>query len=148
MKHLINFSIFEEVNPRDISFIESELNDYFTVAFEFEIETEDKSNIKTRYDELDEDVVEDIITIVMKDMSIRKKSERELVNNLAYELYDSIEYEMVDETTLDKIFDINKLSTEREKEIVIHLRDSIKSVVIEENYAYLKRMVKRTILSG
>ena len=50
---------------------------------------------------------------------------------------------MVDETTLDKIFDINKLSTEREKEIVIHLRDSIKSVVIEENYAYLKRMVKR-----
>ena len=50
MKHLVRFSLYEEVNPKDISFIESELDNYFTVAFEFEIETKDTSNIKTKFE--------------------------------------------------------------------------------------------------
>ncbi len=143
MKHLVRFSLYEEVNPKDISFIESELDSYFTVAFEFEIETKDTSNIKTKYEDLDEDVVEDILTIVIKDMKIRKKSEKEILYNLAYELFDHIEYDLVDNTTFEKIFDLNKYKDDREKEIVAHLKDSIKSVIYEEDYTYLKRMCKR-----
>ena len=145
MKHLIKFNLFEEVNPRDISFIENELDNYFTVAFEFEIETNDKKNIKTKYDDLDEDVVEDILTIVIKDLKIRKKLEKDLLYTLAYELYDHIEYEMIDDNTFEKIFDISNYKDEREKEIVSHLKDSIKSVIYEEDYNYLKRMVKSNL---
>lgn len=32
---LVRFSLFEEVNPKDISFV-AQMDDYFTVAFEFE----------------------------------------------------------------------------------------------------------------
>lgn len=142
MKHLIRFSLFEEVNPKDISFIESELDNYFTVAFEFEIETLDRSNIKTKFKDIDEDSIDDIIEIVYKDMSIRKKSEKELVSNLMYTLYDYVESKSIDLETFENMFDLNKYETEREKEIIEHLRNSIKSFVYEENYAYLKRMVK------
>lgn len=143
MKHLVKFSLFEEVNPRDISYIESELDRYFTVAFEFEIETKDTNNIKTKFEELDEDVIEDILAIVMKDMKVRKKSEKELLYDLAYNLYDHIEYEMVDDNTFESIFDLSKCKDEREKDIVLHLKDSIKSIVYQEDYPYLKRMVKK-----
>ncbi len=143
MRHLVKFSLLEEVNPRDISFVESNLDKYFTLAFEFEIETNDTSNIKTKYEDLDEDVIEDILAVVIKDMKIRKKSEKELIFDLAYSLYDHIEYEIVNSNTFDSIFDLSKYEDEREREIVLHLKDSIKSVVYEEDYVYLKRMVKK-----
>lgn len=142
MKHLIKFSLFEEVNPRDISFIESDLDNYFTVAFEFEIETEDTTNIKIKYDELDEDTVEDVISTVMSDFRVRKKSEKDLIAGLAYDLYDLVENDIATDDSFAKIFDTEKYKSEREKELVSHLRDSIKSVIYEENYTYLKRMVK------
>ena len=45
MKYIFDFYKFnEEINPRDISFIESKFDNYFTIAFEFEVETEDTSN--------------------------------------------------------------------------------------------------------
>lgn len=143
MNHLVRFLLFEEINPRDISYIESELDNYFTIAFEFEIETDDKSNIKTKFEELDEDVVEDVLTIVLKDMKVRKKSEKELLFDLAYNLYDHIEYDMIDNNTFEIIFDLSKYEDVREKEIVLHLKDSLKSIIFQEDYNYLKRMVKK-----
>jgi len=107
MKHLIKFSLFEEVNPKDIAMIES-FSDYFTVAFEFEIETLDRSNIKVKFKDIDEDAVEDIIDIVYKDMRIRKKSEKDLVYDLMYKLYDHVEDKSIDLNTFEEMFDINK----------------------------------------
>ena len=142
MRHLVRFSLFEEVNPKDIQEIESNFNSYFTIAFEFEIETEDKSNILTKFDEIDEDSIDDIENVVCKDMGIRKKSETELVSTLLYELLDYVEYNTIDLETFEKMFDVNRYETEREKEIIDHLKNSIKSFVYEENYTFLKRMVK------
>lgn len=112
MRYLVNFSLFEEVNPRDIAFIESELNNYFTVAFEFEIETLDKGNLKYKYKDLDEETIEDVLETVTKDFKIRKKSEKELIFNLAYSLYDEVESKNVNENTFDRIFDISKYTDE------------------------------------
>jgi hypothetical protein len=142
MKNLVKFSLFEEVNPRDISLMHSELDNYFTISFEFEIETLDKSNIKVKFKNIDEEFVDDIIETVYKDMSIRKKYEKELVSNLVFTLYDYVVSDHMDIETFEYIFDLIKYDTDRDREIVEHLRNSIKSFVYEENYTYLKRMVK------
>lgn len=142
MRYLVKFSLFEEVNPRDIAFIESELDNYFTVAFEFEIETLDKAGLKYKYKDLDEETIEDVLETVTKDFKIRKKSEKDLIINLAYSLYDEVESKNVDDNTFDRIFDISRYTDERQIEIVSHLKNSLKSVIIEEDYTYLKRMVR------
>jgi hypothetical protein len=140
MKHLVRFSLFEEVNPKDIYEIESKFNDYFTIAFEFEIETLDKDSLK--FKELDEDTIEDVLDTVSTDLKIRKRSEKDLIFNLAYTLYDEILSKNVNINTFDNIFDVTNYTDERQIEIISHLKNSLKSVIIEENYTYLKRMVR------
>ena len=108
MKHLVKFSLFEEINPRDISMIESNFNDYFTVSFEFEIETDDKDGLETRFEELDDDLIEDIITTVIIDLKIRKKSEKNLVVSLSYEIGELAENDLLDIKTLEELLDPNK----------------------------------------
>lgn len=142
MKHLIKFNLFEEISPKDINFISTELDKYFTLSFEFEIETDDKSNIKTKFKDLDDDSIDDIMDIVSKDMKIRKRSERDLISGLMYELEDHIQFHTINIPTFDKIFNLDKYSTDREKEIVTHLKNSIVAFVYEEDYVYLNRMIK------
>jgi len=142
MKHLVKFSLFEEINPRDISMIESNFNDYFTVSFEFEIETDDKDGVETRFEELDDDLIEDIITTVIIDLKIRKKSEKNLVVSLSYEIGELAENDLLDIKTLEELLDPDKYESSREKEIISHLRGSIVSCVYEEEEGYLKNKVQ------
>ena len=145
MKYLVKFSLFEEINPRDISMIESNFNDYFTVSFEFEIETDDKDGVETRFEELDDDLIEDIITTVIIDLKIRKKSEKNLVVSLSYEISELAENDLLDIKTLEELLNPNKYESSREKEIISHLRGSIVSCVYEEEEGYLEIKVRENM---
>lgn len=145
MKHVIKFKTFEEINPKDIAYISTEFDNYFTLAFEFEIETDDESNMSWKMDEFDEETLEDIIETVISDLKLRRKKDQQLVFDLAYEAFDYIESGQFNIDIFEEIFNIDKYESEFDKEVVIHLKGSLKAEILEEDYSYLKRKVKQNL---
>lgn len=143
MKHLLRFSLFEEVNPKDIAFIES-ISDYFTTAFEFEIETEDKTNIKIDFSILyDDDVVNDMIDIVRLEMGLKRKKEKDLVENLIYSVIDATEEGIVTNEMLFDIFNPDNFSTDKESEIASFTKSILMSHISGEDLSYMKKQAKK-----
>lgn len=142
MKHLLSFRLFEEINPKDISQISEEFDEYFTVSFEFEIETVDESNTKINFDDYDENVVEDVLSIVRRDLNVRKKSEKDLISNLAYELLDYVEFDTIDLQTFNSVYKIPKGSSPRETELINYLKTITMSFISMEDLSYLQDKVK------
>lgn len=145
MKHLIRFNLFEEVNPKDIALMQKDFDDYFTISFEFEIETEDRTNMKMRFSDIDDDSVEEILDTIKSDLKISKKSEEEFVDGLLYDLLDYCESKKIDIEKFEEIFHYKQYESEREYTIAKHARGSVLAYILEENYIYLKRMVKKEL---
>lgn len=144
MKHLVRFSLFEEVNPRDISFV-SQMDDYFTIAFEFEIETVDRENINIDFSILydDDDVVSDILDIVKKEMNLKKKSEKKLVEDIIYSIVDAVEEGIISNEMLFSIFNADNFNTEREIEIASFTKSVLISHISGEDLGYMKKQAKK-----
>lgn len=136
MKNIIKFSLFEEVSNSDIRYITG-LDDYFTVSFEFEIETDDKSNMKIDFDEIDDDDIEDIIKITKRTLNIRNSQEIEFLTDLVYELVDNIEYGDINLQIFNDIFK-SKYENARENEISSCLKSVVMSLISVEDLEYLK----------
>ncbi len=138
MKHLKKF--FEEVNPRDIALMQEKFDDYFTISFEFEIETDDRTHMKYDFQDFDPD---DTLEIVIRDFKIKEDSDE---YDLVLGLIDDVQYyeenDMLTPTYFEEIFDIEKYKSDYQKEIVRHLRGTILSEVMQEDYKYLEKMVK------
>lgn len=141
MKHLVKYKLFEEVNKRDIAFIQREFSSYFTISFEFEIETLDESGIEIDFTELDDEIIEDVIQTTKKDLVIRRKSEKDLVNDLAYKLMDEVEFGTCDLETFNQIFRVSDEVMGREREIIKHLKTVIMSFISIDDFEYLKSKV-------
>jgi hypothetical protein len=143
MNHLLRFSLFEEVNPKDIAFIES-ISDYFTTAFEFEIETEDKTNIKIDFSILyDDDVVTDMIDIVRLEMDLKRKKEKDLVENIIYSVIDATEEGIITNDMLFDIFNPENFETDRDAEIASFTKSILISHISGEDLSYMKKQAKK-----
>ncbi len=142
MKHIIKFSLFEEVNPKDISFIQN-MDKYFTVSFEFEIETDDKSNIKMDFSILeDEDDIDDIISSTKHEMDIRTRSEKTLVKSIIQSLVDANEDGTIKEDMV-KIFNLDNYESNREREIVKFIKSAVMSQIAESDLLYMTKQTKK-----
>jgi len=142
MKHLIHFSLFEEVNPKDISFIQT-MDDYFTVSFEFEIETDDKSNIHIDFDLLeDDDLIDDIMDDIKRELKIRKKSEKNLMEDIIQSIVDA-NYEGNAYETIHVIFNPSNYKTDREKEIVKMVKSSLMLNIAGDDLKYKIKQAKK-----
>lgn len=143
MKHLVRFSLFEEVNPRDISFV-TQMDDYFTVAFEFEIETVDRENIKIDFSILyDDDVVSDMLDIIRMEMSLKKKSEKKLVEDIIYSIIDAAEEGIITNEMLFDIFNPDNFKTDREVEIASFTKSILMSHISGEDLGHMKKQAKK-----
>ena len=128
MKYLTKFSVFEEVSPRDISFIQS-MSDYFTVAFEFEIETDDRTNIKIDFGILgDRDIVDDVISIVEYEMTISRPREKLFVDELIQTLIDACVDGIISSEMMFDIFNPDKFATDRKMEIASGTRSILNNL--------------------
>lgn len=143
MKHLVKFSIFEEINPRDISFVSSEFDNFFTISFEFEIETVDNSNIKINFEDFDENMIEDIQTMVFHDLEIRRRNEKKLVKDRLYILLDHIEHDYISNELFDEIFSTDDIKVARDQEIIMYVKSMVMSFIFQEDLQYLKKQAKR-----
>ena len=143
MKHIKNFSLFEEINPKDIFHISSEFDKYFTISFEFEIETIDRSNIKINFDDFDDAMFDDVISIVVSDLEIRRRNEKKLIKDTLYSLVDHIEHDHINIEIFDSIFKTDNLKDAREIEIVNYLKSMVMSFISIEDLTFLKRQAKK-----
>lgn len=146
MKYIKSFTnINEEINLRDISQISSEFDNYFTVSFEFEIETEDRSDIKLNFSDLDEEISEDVISMIFMDLNLRSRVERKLVKGLIYDVLDHVEGDVISVEIFNNILDDQLAKNEREKEIIRYVKSAILSFIGIEDLQHLKKMVKRKL---
>jgi hypothetical protein len=140
MKYLKKFTLFE-ASIKDIEKIFSDFNDYFTVAFEFELETDDRSNINIRIEDIDEDTIEEVADITTSELKIRSKKDRDCVNDILLNLLDMIQND--DFSNIYEIFDKSNFETDREKEIAKHFKELLLSYVSVADLDYMIEMTKK-----
>lgn len=140
MKFLVKFSLFEEASYKQMKSISSDYDDYFTVAFEFEIETLDDSNKTLEFDQFDDTMLDDIYSDVTRELSIRRNVEKNIVKELLYDFLDQIESDNANENIIDEIFNPDNFTSDREKKIVEFLKSVVIKSVLIEDYSYLKEM--------
>jgi len=137
-----NKEVNEEVNPRDISFIQT-LDDYFTVSFEFEIETEDRSNIKIDFGILyDDETVHDITSIIKTEMGLRDRSEKNFVDDIIQSIIDAMDEGIITNEMLFNILDPGNYDTIREVEIITFTKDILMSHISGEDIGYMTEKAK------
>lgn len=145
MKHIVRFALFEEVNPRDISFIES-MDSYFTTSFEFEIETQDKTNIKIDFSILEEqDTVDDILSIIKHELKITNRSEKRYIEDIIYSIINGSEEGTITNEILFDIFDTGKCENVREIEILSFTKDILMSHISGEDIEYMTSKAKELL---
>jgi len=127
---------FEEINPRDIAFIESNLDSYFTIAFEFEIETEDTGGYEYDFSEIDEELIEDVFDEVRRELKLRTSKDKQFLRDLCDTLIEHLEDDNLNFETF-----IDVLSSEYvpdQKMITDHLKSVLLSQIIANDFYYLK----------
>lgn len=126
---------FEEINPRDIFFIESNFDQYFTVAFEFEIETLDESGYDYDFTEIDDELIEESHDEVKRELSIKSNADKRFLRTLCDELIFLYEQGDLDESTFELVF---SNSDSKFAEISQHFRMVLLSQIIANDFNYLR----------
>jgi hypothetical protein len=127
---------FEEINPKDIAFIVSTLDKYFTIAFEFEIETDDETGYDYDFTEIDDDLIEDVYNEVRKELKLRSIDDKEFLRGLCDSLIEYIDDDSLDQETFEQVFSHD--FTDSEKRISQHLKSVLLSQIISNDFYYLK----------
>lgn len=144
MKYLNTYKVFEEVNPKDISFIQS-MDDYFTVSFEFEIETSDRSNIKMDFSILyDDDTVHDITSIIKHELKLRGE-ERNFVDDIIQSIIDATDEGVISNEMLFDLLDPGNYNTIREIEIITFTKDILMIHISGEDIGYMTEKAKELL---
>lgn len=137
LKFTEDSKINEEVNPRDIQFIQI-MDNYFTTSFEFEIETSDKTNINLDFGILeDEDVVNDITSIIKHEMNILEMEENGLIDKIIQSVIDRSNEGIIPSEVLLDLLDSGKCDTIREMEIYDFTKEILLSHISGEDTQYM-----------
>jgi hypothetical protein len=146
---------FYEFNIKDIQRIKSEeIGKDFTIAIEFELETNDLENHDITYDNFDYDDVDELREICLKELTnyniditdVLIKKNKGFINNII----DTIESYLYEEYSTKKLErEINKLldqqfyTTEIQKNIISGINKAIKTLLLRENREYLEQNVEK-----
>jgi hypothetical protein len=126
---------FEEINPKDIAFISDNLDDYFTIAFEFEIETDDTTGYVYDFSEIDDDLIEEVHDEIKSELKLRKNDQKIFLRNICDTITLMYEEDELSESSFEEIFDKSPLEF---KEIAEHLKSNLLSQIIANDFNYLK----------
>ena len=142
MKYIFDFYKFnEEINPRDISFIESKFDNYFTIAFEFEIETDDVGNYQHDFAEIDEDVLDDTFKDVKKELGLTRRSDVIFLKSLLDSILELVDVDELDEMGFNSVFELSNPD-----DIQIKISEFTKSILLSQitsnDFEYLSEMVR------
>jgi hypothetical protein len=125
---------FEEINPRDIAFISNNLDDYFTIAFEFEIETEDETGYIYDFSEIDDELIDEVHDDVKRELKLRSRRHIDYLRELCDVLISHYEEETLDESSFNQIL----TSPSDYPEILNQVKSNLLSQIIANDFNYLK----------
>jgi hypothetical protein len=143
MKYIFNFISFnEEVNPKDIFFIQSNFDEYFTISFEFELETDDSENYQYDFEEIDDDLLDDVFKDVKKELKLSKRKDTIFLKNLLNSILDLVDTNKLDYKLFNYTFDSLITTDENQNKIVEHTKLILLSQIISNDFEYLTSMSK------
>jgi len=146
---------FYEFNIKDIQRIKSEeIAKDFTIAIEFELETNDLEHHDITYDNFDYDDVDEFREICLKELTVYNidlnqsevKKNKPFINNIVDTIESYLYQELSTkklESKINKLLDPQLYSTEIEKNIIIGMEKAIKTLLLRENREYLEENVER-----
>lgn len=146
---------FYEFNIKDISKIKSEeISKNFTIAIEFELETNDRENHDITFEAFDYDDIDEFRKICKKDLPVYnfdiKNADVKKNANFINDIIDMIEnYLYLElsskklETNIYKLLDPNSYSDETQRNIIIGMLKALKSLLLKENREYLEQNVQK-----
>lgn len=138
---ILKFNLFE-AKYSDIEFISS-LDKYFTIAFEFEIETDDRKNINIDFEDLnDQGIFDDALKIVKTDLKLSKQEYR-FISSIINSIIDMIDTEEISNDEFLDLLDINRYSDKREIEIITYAKNNIMSHILTDDLGYMTKNVKK-----
>jgi len=144
MKYIFNFISFnEEINPKDIFFIQSNFDKYFTIAYEFEIETDDSENYQHDFDEIDDDVLDDTFKDVKKELNLTRRSDTNFLKNLLDSILELVDIGELDEKSFNSIFDLLNPIDDIQIKISEHTKSILLSQITSNDFNYLSEMVSQ-----
>lgn len=125
---------FEEINPKDIAFISNNLDNYFTIAFEFEIETDDTTGYVYDFTDIDDELIDEVHNDVKRELRLRSRRHLDYLRQICDVLISHFEEDDLDEITFNQILD----SKSDYPEIIEHLKSNLLSQIIANDFNYLK----------
>jgi hypothetical protein len=125
---------FEEINPRDIAFISNNLDNYFTIAFEFEIETEDETGYMYDFTDIDDELIDEVHDDVKRELKLRSRRHVDYLRELCDVLISYYEEDSLDEAIFKQIFS----SPSDYPEILNQVKSNLLSQIIANDFNYLK----------
>lgn len=125
---------FEEINPKDIAFISNNLDNYFTIAFEFEIETDDTTGYVYDFTDIDDELIDEVHNDVKRELRLRSRRHLDYLRQICDVLISHFEEDDLDEITFNRILD----SKSDYPEIIEHLKSNLLSQIIANDFNYLK----------
>lgn len=125
---------FEEINPKDIAFISNNLDNYFTIAFEFEIETEDETGYIYDFTEIDDELIDEVHDDVKRELKLRSRRHVDYLRELCDILISFYEEDSLNETSFEQIFS----SPSDYPEILNQVKSNLLSQIIANDFNYLK----------
>lgn len=134
MRNIKSFRVFESSN-KDISDIFNRFNDYFTVSFEFEIETDDTDNPALDINDIDEETIEEISDIIKSELSPLSNIDIKFIDSLVLMLI-----EMIENGDNSNILERLENFKDRESEIANYYSKLIVSYLSGSDIEYLKDM--------
>lgn len=125
---------FEEINPKDIAFVSNNLDDYFTIAFEFEIETEDEAGYVYDFTDIDDELIDEVHDEVKRELKLRSRRHLDYLRELCDILISYYEEDTLDEVSFNQIFEIPS----DYPEILNQVKSNLLSQIIANDFNYLK----------
>lgn len=125
---------FEEINPKDIAFISNNLDNYFTIAFEFEIETEDETGYMYDFTDIDDELIDEVHDDVKRELKLRSRRHVDYLRELCDVLISYYEEDSLDEAIFKQIF----ASPSDYPEILNQVKSNLLSQIIANDFNYLK----------
>lgn len=141
MKWLVGWKTFEELKAGDILSMGKEFDNYFTVSFEFEIETGNAGDVEVDFSDYDEEMTEEVIQLVKSDLGLKGKSQIDFLKSKAFEFLDLVQFTQVDYGKFNNFF-LQDVDREKKK-ILTQLKIVISSFVLLKDLEHLKEMVFR-----
>ena len=143
MKYIFDFLSFnEEINPKDIFFIQSNFDNYFTIAYEFEVETDDTENYQYDFEEIDEDVLDDTFKDVKKELGLTRRRDITFLKNLLDSILELLDIGELNDKTFDSIFELSNPDDDIQIKISEHTKSILLSQITSNDFEYLSEMVR------